>query len=379
LRSPHPLAQSDRRRLHDTFAALCRIPSPTGNERAVADWLTRELRDFGLEVDEDDAGAAVRANAGNLLIRIPGVAERSVLLCAHMDTVPPTAPLEPVRRDGGWENAGEGILGADNKAAVAALVETARIATRGGPPPIGIELLFTVSEETGLLGAREFDVRRLRSDFGFIFDHASPLGEVIVGSPTHARLTATIHGRAAHAGLEPELGINAILAAARALVEMPQGRIDPQTTANLGTIAGGTATNVVAATCTLASEVRSLDPSRVDALVQRSIDALQDAADGAGCDLDLGVAYLFHAYRVRTSEPGYGVAERALRAIGHAPVPRVSGGGSDANALRASGFPAINLANGTERAHQPNERVSDAALEDGLRLALAVIEEAAAG
>jgi tripeptide aminopeptidase len=366
-----------RRRLHHTFEELCRIPSPTGRERLLADWLSNELRGFGLEVSEDGAGPLVGADAGNLLTRIPGRdPQRWLLLCAHMDTVPPTAPLEPVLVDGGFENAGEGILGADNKAAVAALVELARIFTAAEQAPeIGIELLFTVSEETGLRGATAFDVSRLSSAFGFVFDHATPIGEVITASPTYMQITAEIRGRAAHAGMEPELGVNAIVAAAAGIVAMPNGRLDSETTANVGTISGGTATNVVAERCVVTAEVRGIEQERVDEVLEQAIDALQDGADGAGCDLDVTVEKKFSGYRARPSEPSMVVADKALRQIGYQPKLISSGGGSDANAFRVAGFQCTNLANGTERAHQPTERVSLTALEDGLALALAVVQE----
>jgi tripeptide aminopeptidase len=359
--------------LDATFQALCAIPSPTGNERAVADWITAELTAMGVEVSEDDAGALIGATAGNLLARIPGQKQTWLLLCAHMDTVPPTAPLEPVLVSGGYENAQPGILGADNKAAVAALVEVARH-YRHRTPAVGIELLFTISEETGLHGARALDSSRLRASMGYVFDHASPLGEVIVASPTYMRIQADIRGRAAHAGLEPEAGINAIVAAADAIRHMPQGRLDPETTANVGMITGGSATNVVPDHCRVEAEVRGIEQRRVDAVVTEAIDALQDGADGAGADLDVKLERMFSGYRVRSSEPSLELAERALSAIGYPPRRISSGGGSDANALRVAGLEVTNLANGTERAHQPTERVSLEALRDGLALALALIE-----
>jgi tripeptide aminopeptidase len=363
-------------RLHATFEQLCRIPSVTGDERAVADWLTAELQALGLEVNEDDAGSVVAggANAGNLLVRVPGRGDRWLFLCAHMDTVPLTAELEPVVRDGAWENAREGILGADNKAAVACLVETARRLV-AEPAEVGVELLFTIAEETGLNGAAAFDLGQLRSAFGYVFDHASPLGEIIVAAPTYMRIRATVRGRAAHAGLHPEQGVNAIAAAARAITAMPQGRLDPETTANVGRIFGGTATNVVAERCLIESEVRGIEQDRVDSVVTETVDAIQEAADGYGCDLDVELTKMFSGYRVRTSEPSVALADRALRRIGYAPQPVSSGGGSDANAFRLGGFPCTNLANGTERAHEPGERVGVGALEDGLALVDALIEE----
>jgi tripeptide aminopeptidase len=368
----------ERRRLHNTFETLCRLESPTGRERPVADWLTRELQGMGLQVEEDDAGAELGSDCGNLFVHIPGRSERQLLLCAHMDTVPLSAPVEPVLRQGGWENAGEGILGADNKAAVAALVETARRLTSGAPPAVGVELLFTIAEETGLNGARWFDVSRLRSEFGYVFDHASPLGEVILASPSLVSVVADIRGRAAHAGLHPEQGASAIIAAARALAQVPHGRLDPETTVNVGTIEGGTATNVVAERCRVELEVRAVDPGRMEEVLTAVIDALQDGVDACACDLDVTSEKRFTGYRLRPAEPAIELAVRALSAIGYRSEMISSGGGSDANAFRAAGFACVNLANGTERAHEPTERVSTQALEGGLELVLALLDEAAA-
>lgn len=373
------LGDEERRCLHDTFTTLCRIPSPTGDERACADWIIEQLESFGLAVDEDDVGATVGSSAGNLLARIPGSGPRSILLCAHMDTVPLTAPVEPVQVNGGWENAKEGILGADNKSAVAALLELARLLTaRDEPPPVGVELLFTVAEETGLNGAKEFDVSKLGSQFGYVFDHASPWGEVVVSTPTHMMITAEIRGKAAHAGLHPEQGVNAIVAAATAITTMPQGRLDEHTTANVGTIFGGTASNVVADRCVIEAEVRGLVQERVDNFVTIAVDALQDAADSAGCDLDIALQHTFTGYVLDASEPSVEIAQRALRKVGYEPHSVPTGGGADANAFRVNGFQCTNLANGTERAHERTERVSNVSLETGLAVLLALLDEAAA-
>jgi len=368
----------ERQRLGRTFEALCRIESPTGNERACADWIIEQMEGFGVAVQEDRAGEAVGSNAGNLLALIPGSSGRSILMCVHMDTVPLTAPVIPVIRDDGWENEGDGILGADNKAAVAALIELARgVSSAPDPPQMGLEMLFTVAEETGLNGASEFDVSRLHSDFGFVFDHASPIGEIISASPTHMLITAEIRGRAAHAGLEPELGINAIVAASRAISRLPQGRLDPETTANVGVITGGSATNVVADRCRIEAEVRSISQARLDEVVTTTIDTLQDAADSASCDLDVSLQKMFSGYRLSPSERSVALAQTALRDLGYEPRFVVSGGGADANALRSQGFECTNLANGTERAHQRDERVSTAALEDNLALMVVLLERAA--
>jgi tripeptide aminopeptidase len=334
---------------------------------------------MGLEVTEDDAGPRAGSDSGNLLSRIAGGAAGSILICAHLDTVPLTAPVDPVVVDGGWENAGDGILGADNKAAVAVALEIARrFAGNGESPPVSVELLFTVCEEVGLSGADAFDAGRLQSQFGYVFDHATPIGEIVVASPTHYRIVADIRGRAAHAGIRPEDGRSAILAAAKGIAAMELGRLDQETTANVGTVTGGTAQNVVPEHCRVLAEVRSLNQERAEAVTTGLVDHLQDGADSAECDLDVEVERMFAGYRTRPSEPLVVLAEAALRRSGYEPRHVVTGGGSDANALQLAGFPCANLANGTERNHQPDERVSVDALEGMLEVAIALVEEAPA-
>ena len=370
--------EAQRDRLHDTFAALCRIESPSGRERTCADWVTTELQGMGLEVEEDGSGPVAGSDAGNLLARITGRGSDTILLCAHLDTVPLTAPIEPVIRDGGWENANEGILGADNKSAVAVILELARaLTTVGEPPPVGLELLFTVCEEVSLRGSREFDVGRLTSRFGYVFDHATPIGEIVLASPTHHRIVADIHGRAAHAGVRPEAGRSSIAAAAHAIAAMELGRLDAETTANVGTIVGGTAINVVPERCRIEAEVRSLDEARVERAATAMVDHLQDAANASECDLDLTVERMFKGYRTRPRAAQVLVAERALRACGYEPTHIVTGGASDANSLEAAGFHCTNLADGTEHNHEPTERISVDALEGLLEVAIVLVEEAA--
>jgi tripeptide aminopeptidase len=370
-------SEAERQQLAETFEALCRIESPSRHERNCADWVIGELDGMGLGVEEDDAGAEVGADAGNLLARIPGRGPESILLCAHLDTVPLEAPVAPTLVDGGWENANPAILGADNKAAVAVMLELARRMTRSSnPPEVGLELLFTICEEVALRGAKAFDRRKLLSRFGYVFDHASPVGEIVLSSPTYYRIGAELHGRAAHAGIRPEAGRSAIAAAARAIAAMPLGRLDPQTTANVGTIAGGTNANVVPEHCRVEAEARSLDRTRAEALATEIVDHFQEAADAGECDLDITVERMFDGYRTSPREPQVVLAEHALRASGYEPSHIATGGGSDANALQAAGFPCTNLANGTERNHEPTERVSVDALEGMLEVAIALFEEA---
>lgn len=370
-------SEAERRSLNETFAALCAIRSPWGEERAIADDLTARLQALGLEVEEDDTAPLTGAGAGNLLARIPGTAERSVVLCAHMDTVPHDGVVEPLLDDGAWVSAGDTILGADNKAALAVFLEVARRAV-AEPPPVGIELLFTASEENALAGSKAFDAARLRSDVGYVLDQASPIGEIVMGSPTAYQLVATFHGQAAHAGVRPEDGRSAIHAAARAVVALPQGRIDEVTTANVGWIrGGGDGTNVVAEHASFAAEVRSHDESRAEALVAQMVDAVHDAANEpvCACDVDVDLQRAFPGYRHGANDPAVLAAEAALRACGYTPSRILTGGASDASILHRAGVPCVNLANGTERNHRTDERVSVAALDGMLDVVLTLIGE----
>jgi tripeptide aminopeptidase len=372
-----PASEVELRRLNDTFAELCAIRSPFGHERGVADRVAAELRSLGLEVEEDDAGQQIGGEAGNLLARIPGRTDRSVLLCAHLDTVPDGGQVEPVLVDGAWQSAGDTILGADNKATVAVLLALAHRAAVEGSP-VGVELVFTVGEENGLQGAKLFDVGKLRSEVGFVYDHASPIGEIIVASPTFYRLQATFRGQAAHAGVRPEDGRSAILAAARAIAGMRLGRLDAETTANVGNIHGGAdGTNIVPERCTLLAEARSLSEETADVVISEMVDRCYDGANDplCECDVDIAVERLFRGYRHKGTAPSVVAAEAALRACGYTPKRIDTGGASDANAFVAAGLLCTNLANGTERNHESDERVSQASLQGMLDITFALLDE----
>jgi tripeptide aminopeptidase len=368
---------AERERLAADLVRLCEIESPSRDERAVADFVTAELRACGIEVAEDDSATTTGSNAGNLLARIPGPeGATKVLLGAHLDTVPLAAPVEVLREHGRFTNRNDGILGADNKAAVAVLLAIAR-RYAAGAAPVGIELLFTTCEEIGLLGAKELR-HRLEADFGFVFDHATPLGDLIVAGPSFYRVDAHVRGASAHAGIRPEDGHNAIAAAAEAIASMSLGRLDDQTTtANVGTIQGGTATNVVAEHCHVALEARSLDDAKAGQAVAAMVDAFTEAAADMHCDVETTVEQQFRAYALPASSPPVRAATTALEALGIAPNPVPTGGGSDANVFVANGLPVANIAEGTERNHEPDESISVAALETTLDIALTTLAHSA--
>ncbi len=365
-------------RLLERFVRLCETPSPTGSERAVADDVLAELQEMGVEVVEDDRAEPARAGAGNLIARVPGTGERWIAFFAHLDTVPEAGRIEVELTDGVFRSRGETILGADNKAAVAVLVELAARAA-ALPREAGVELVFTVAEEDGLRGAKEVDVGGLRSTQGFVLDHATPIGEVITSAPTYQRIVAEFEGVEAHAGIRPEDGRSAIEAAAAAIVRMDLGRLDDETTANAGVIAGGVASNVVAGACRLECEARSLDETKVAAATAAIIDACTWAASELGVDVDVDVDEVFRGYRQASASAGVQLARSALERCGITAREVATGGGSDANALLARGFDAVLLANGTTDNHTPSESVGAAQLGEMLAVCEAIVELAAVG
>jgi tripeptide aminopeptidase len=367
----------ERSRLEETFVRLCEIRSPTGEEREVADSITAELRALGLEVNEDGAAGPAGAGAGNLLARLPGRSDRWALFCAHIDTVPHQGQVEVVEDEGVFRSRGETILGADNKAAVAVFMElVARHAEE--PPPVGIELLLTVAEEQGLRGAKAFDTSALRSNCGFVLDHASEVGEVIVTSPTQQQVIADFAGVEAHAGIRPEDGASAIAAAAGAISRMQLGRLDETTTANVGVISGGTSSNVVPGHCRIVAEARSHDAARAAEVAGGLSEACAWGASEHGCDVDVGVEELFRGYSIPGDSRSLALAEAGLRSAGFEPRRTATGGGSDANALIVNGFECVLLANGTSDNHTPNESVPARNLDAMLDVCEGILTAAAA-
>jgi tripeptide aminopeptidase len=365
-------------RLHDTFVRLCEIRSPTGEEREIADSVAAELRALGLEVSEDDAAGPAEAGAGNLLARLPGASEEWVMFCAHLDTVPHRGLVEVVDDEGVFRSRGETILGADNKAAVAVFMElVARCAET--PPPVGIELVLTVAEEQGLRGAKAFDGSALRSRVGFVLDHAGPIGEVIVATPTQQKILADFIGVEAHAGIKPEDGSSAIAAAAAAIGRMELGRLDEQTTANVGLIKGGTSGNVVPGHCWIQAEARSRDAGRAAEVAGQISDACAWGASAHGCDVDVRLEELFRGYEVPSSSRALRLAEAGVRAAGVEPVRAAIGGGSDANVFRLEGFDCVLLANGTDLVHTEDEHVPASSLEKMLEICEGIVAAIGAG
>jgi len=364
------------------FTELAAIPSPPGEERAVADRVQRYLEDLGLEVSEDDAGSRIGSNAGNLLCRLPatpGNGGEPIFLCAHLDTVPPTGALEPVVEDGVVRNAGGTILGADNKAAVAAMLEAASRIVHEQRPHAGIELLFTPKEEVGLQGAKAFDATRLQARTGFVYDQGAPIGDIVLGAPYACQIEVVIHGRAAHAGMAPEEGRSAIAAAARAVADLRLGRLDDETTASVGLIQGGTARNIVPDRCSFSIDVRAHDESKLADLVREILETITFAAALEQCEAESTVDESYRGYRFARGDLPVTLACSALERAGVQPRLGLTGGGADANVFNERGKACLNLANGMMEIHTPDEHIAVADLERMVDVTLALVDVARDG
>lgn len=363
------------------MAHLCEIPSPSRSEAAVAAAVRDELRALGAELTEDDAAAALGAGCGNITARFPATATGGVpiMFAAHLDTVPVDGPIEVDLVDGHLTNVHPTILGADNKAAVAVLLDAMRRVTDEGRGHSGVELVFTPCEEIGLRGAEAFDPSGLAARVGFVYDHTGPVGHVVAQAPSLHRIDATFVGRAAHAGIHPEDGRSAIAAAAAAIGRMPLGRIDERTTANVGVISGGAAANVVPERCAIVAEARGRDETALAVQLTAMLDAITWAAAEHEVDVETRVRREFTGYRLASDSPEVRLAQEALRACGHEPRLIPSGGGSDVNAFIVNGFPSVNLCNGMIDVHTSDERIAPESLDQMVDVTLAIIEAAARG
>jgi tripeptide aminopeptidase len=355
----------------DLFLELAALPTPSGEERAAADVVIRYLRGLGLEPDEDDFG--------NVYARVERTTEGTPLFfCAHLDTVPPSGELRPVVDEGVIRNAGGTILGGDNKAAVVQMLEGVRRVLVENVSHAGIELLFTRQEEIGLLGAAAFDHTRFDAQLGFVYDQEGPIGEVILGAPFAQGLEITFHGQAAHAGMAPEEGRSAIQAAAKAIADLRLGRVDEETTANVGLIRGGTAGNIVPDTCSFLAEARSQDERKLGAVVQEMLDACAFAASETECELQTELRKTYRGYRFAKSDDVVQLATEGLGRCGFEVRYGLSGGAADANVFNERGLRCVNLTHGVHDFHSPDERIAVTDLEAMVDVTVALVEAARA-
>ncbi len=362
--------------LLELFVRLAGIASPTGAEREIADVVKQYVESLGLGVREDGSAPVTGCGCGNLVVSVPGRGEAPPIgLCAHLDTVPVASPPRVVVEGGYVRADGETILGADDKAAVAVLLLLAR--DLAAEPPAGdVEIVLTAGEEAGLLGAKALDLGSLESRRMFVLDSDGAPGTLITGAPTQKRIDAAFRGVAAHSGIAPERGRSAIVAAARAIAAMRLGRLDDETTANVGTVNGGTAANVVAEHCVVSGEARSRDPHKVTAQAEHMVEAISAAAAACGVDVEIDVREAFRGYRHEAGSPLLAMAAEAVVSVGLEPRRVEGGGGSDGNVFNARGLPALTLGVGFEDVHSPQERMSIQRLRELYAIAAALVRAA---
>jgi tripeptide aminopeptidase len=368
-------------RVVETFMRLAGIDSPSRAERALADVLLADLEHLGWDVADDGSGPS----CGNVLASLAGDEQlEPLLLTSHMDVVMPCLGVRP-RIDvesNTIVSDGSTVLGADAKASVAVLLDVAE--RLSGPlretPRPPLELLFTWGEEIGHLGAKSLDVTRLRSRRALVLDGLVPVGSIIVAAPTYYSFTVQVRGRAAHAGVEPERGVSAIAAAAQAISRLEWGRLDEFTTANIGTVSGGSARNAVPAAAVLEGEVRGLDAERARIVASQIADTFRTTAAERGAAADVQLDHLYAGYSLLESEPVVQLASRAFATLSVDREVRLvrSGGGSDANELNGRGIRACVLGIGAEACHSVAERMPIDELELLAEWILAVIRSAQA-
>lgn len=349
-----------KERVVSDFLELVQIDSPSKEEAAVAQLLDEKLRALGFDVVNDRTGPST----GNLIARLAGSgpSAASIALNAHTDTVEPGRGVKPVIRDEVIWSSGDTILGADCKASIAAILEGVRTSLELGSPRPDLELLLTWGEEGAHTGAKLLEVSNLRSAVCFTLDAAAPIGTVITRAPAYDAIKAIFRGRAAHAGVEPEAGINALLAASRAIARMPLGRIDSETTANIGLIRGGTGRNTVPEVVELHGEARSHNADKLAAQVDAMSTAMREEAERAGAELELVITRQYQAFALEETSPAVVVADRAIRGLGLQPKLGSTGGGSDANEFNLKGLPTAVLGTGMAAPHTLQEHISVADL-----------------
>ncbi len=371
------MIQEDR--LHRTFCDLVKIYAPSGGEKDVAAYLKTALKRLGARVAEDTANEKTGGNSGNLIATFAANAEGlpSLAFTGHMDCVENCQGIEPVLEDGVYHSAGDTILGGDDKAGVAAILEALTVMKETMIPHGKITVIFTIHEEDGLGGSKHFDKKYAEGiDFGYVFDSDGAPGTAVIQGPYAYSLTCTMHGKAAHAGVCPEAGINAIKMAAHAVSQMQSGRIDAETTANVGMMEGGLATNIVPDTCTIRAEARSLSEEKLKHVVDDMIAGFKSAEqEFPGGTAEVVATPVYYGFKVEETSPAIRLFRAACAACGATPVLETSNGGSDANWFNAGAFPAILCGCGMTNFHTNEECLAQKDLFGTAALIVSLIEE----
>jgi tripeptide aminopeptidase len=345
-----------------TFLEMVQTDHRSGEEQLLAQRIASRLGGLGLKVTID--------GTGTVIARLGGTGE-PILLSAHLDSVDPCQGVVPVVEGGIIRSDGRTILGADDISGVTAIIEALQVIAEGKIDHRPVEIVLTVEEETGLTGSKNLDYAELKARMGVVMDGGGDFGGLTVSAPANNHLSATVLGKSAHAGVAPEEGINAIRVAAEAIAQMPLGRVDAETTANIGQIHGGIATNIIPDCVTLEAEVRSRNERGLRRQTKAMTDALEDAARGHGAEVKIQVRRAYGGFTLTEEDEVVRQTMRAIKAIGVTPRLETSGGGSDANIFNAHGIACTNVSTGMMRPHTTEEWI---AVEDLVRSAQVVLE-----
>jgi tripeptide aminopeptidase len=353
------LTSMDSKRLLKTFLDLVQIPSESGKEKPVTDYLVAKLKSLGLEVWVDDAGSKIGSNSGNIMGRLKGSLPGSIAFSSHQDTVVPGVGIKPQIADGIIRSDGTTILGADDKAGLACILEMFEC-IKDKPHPT-IEVVFDICEEIGLRGAAQFDTSKLESKHSIILDVDGAPGRINIAAPYQDVCKITIKGKPSHAGIAPEKGISAIVIASKAIASMKLGKIDDETTSNVGIISGGKANNIVPEECKVEMEARSRDEAKLNAQTKHMLDRFEEEAKKAGATIEVSKERVFMGYKFSETDPLPSLVAQAAKDVGLKPQFVRSGGGSVSNIFNAKGLASVVVGVGFENPHSKDEflRISD--------------------
>lgn len=356
------MVEVNKERMLAEFKEIVAIPCHTLQEKPVFDYLKAKLEAMGFAVEEDDAGKQLGGNCGNLWAFLPGnkPGATAVMLSAHMDGVEPCGGTTVVQKDGVLYSDGTTILGGDDKSGVEGILEGLRMLLASGEEHGDIQVLFTIAEEGGVNGSRCMDRTRLRADVGYALDGEGAPGEIVVGAPGQYKYKISVHGKKAHGGLEPEKGINAIMIAAKALADVKRyGRIDEETTANIGIIGGGVATNVVPDLVVIEGDARSRNNEKLAAIRDEIVNTIVTSAQKYGAQAEAKVDHKYSSFLVDKDSKVVALAERSCAICGFASNVTLTGGGSDANFINEAGVPCVILGTGMSNVHTVEEYIKE--------------------
>ncbi len=349
----------NEKRLLEEFLELVQIDSHSSKEGKIAKVLVKKLEELGLEVTQDDAGEKVGGETGNIIAHLKGdKAGDPILFSCHMDTVKPGEGIKPEIRDGVIYSDGTTILGSDDKAGIASVLEALKQVKEQKKSHRDIQVVFSIWEEGGLFGSKNLDFSKIKAEYGFVLDSAGSSGEIVTKGPTQDSLTVTINGRPAHAGLAPEEGISAIMVAAKAIENMKLLRVDEDTTANIGVVQGGEATNVVMPKLEIKAEARSSSEEKVEAQTNHMIEVFENTAKEMGATVDIEHERVYPPFNIPEDHEIVRKTKEAFKNIGIEGHTASTGGGSDTNIFNGKGVTSLNLGVGMKKPHTLEEHIS---------------------